>query len=208
LTCRIRPFSSLLSDWFEWACPGSLAWVIRLGPSGYILFLYEYASKVRGATIQINSIIATQLLVCFLVGCGSGEPAGSRPVAFETEFEVVSAAPGIDTDVVSVDSVAWRPFGFRLTPSNELEVDGSYEIHFRNSGDRRLVLRYDLRFLDRDGFFVDSFIPFGLPLELEPQGVTIDGGEFTIESVDLRHPDDLRTMFIAATIAIDATVGE
>ena len=70
------------------------------------------------------------------------------------------------------------------------------------------MLRYDLRFLDRDGIFVDSFIPFGLPLELEPQGVTIDEGEFTIESVDLRHPDDLRTMFIAATIAIDETVSQ
>lgn len=156
----------------------------------------------------MQTFIAIQMLATLLVSCGSGDPTGSSPDEFVAEFEIISAPTGVNSDVVKVDSVAWRPLSFRLTPSDELEVDGSYEIHFRNDGDRKMLLHYDLRFLDRDGIFVDAFIPFGLPFELSPRQIAIATGEFTIRSTDLRHPDDLRTMQITATIAFDGTTGD
>ena len=156
----------------------------------------------------MQTVIVIQMLAALLVSCGSGDPAGSRPVEFVAEFEFISSTPDVNPDVVKVDSVAWRPLSFRRTPSDELEVDGSYEIHFRNEGDRKLLLRYDLRFLDRDGIFVDAFIPFGLPFVLSAQQSATATGEFTIRSTDLRHPDDLRTMQITATIALDGPTGD
>ena len=137
-----------------------------------------------------------------LAACGMDDPVASGSTVFDFQLEVASTSADLSAETVAVDSVSWRPLGFRITSSDELEIDGDYEIHFRNHSDRQLILRYDLRFLDNYGIFVDSFIPFGLPLELIASSVTVEAGEFQVESADLRHPDELGIMVIAASIAI------
>ncbi len=139
-----------------------------------------------------------------LWSCGRpGDSLGSEPVELKVEFEILSA-PQSPAESVLVDSVRWQPLSFRhLIESDELEIDGSYKIWFRSVSDRSLSLRYDLRFFDRDGFFVDLFHPFGLPLRFGPMESVVDEGAFTIRSAELRHIDEVTTMRISARIAAE-----
>ena len=132
--------------------------------------------------------------VLFLTGCGSDGGTGPR------SSYVLTAPEGLGQAVV-VDSVRWSRTAFDTTPSGELEVTGPYEIHFRSTVGERLELWYDLRFLDRDGFLFDQFIPFGLPVVLAPGQTVVESGEFEIRSAELGL-GDVRTMRIAATVQV------
>ena len=137
------------------------------------------------------------LALLLAAGCGSSTgpdlPDGDG-LASRVEIEGDDAP----TAAVRVDSVAWRPR--RLLPLSfdslepELEIEGTYAVFFRNAGDAPLDLRYDLRFLDRDGFLIDVFNPFGLPLRLEPGATLRHGDTFTVRAATERQVEELATM--------------
>ncbi len=146
--------------------------------------------------------IAAAGMLLFLSGCGSGS-TGPRDSVFTSEF-VLSAGEDDDlAQAVVVDSVRWIPTAFDFSASGALEVVGPFEIHFRSVVDETLEMNYDLRFLDRDGFLFDRFIPFGLPVVFEPEQALVESGEFEIRSAELRL-DDVRTMRIVATVKAGA----
>ena len=109
-----------------------------------------------------------QLLVLGLlavVGCGDGSATGPRdPASLHTQLVVESAPAGM-TEAIVVDSAFWNPAALLLTgDAAVLEVEGPFSILFRNVAEEPLEMRYDLRFLDVDGFLVERFIPFGQPV--------------------------------------------
>jgi hypothetical protein len=141
---------------------------------------------------------ATWLL---LSSCGFGSGADSQSSVFDAEY-TLSAAEGLQQSVV-VDSVRWNPAAFDFPTPGLLEVTGLYEIHFRSVWDEKLEMSYDLRFLDRDGFLFDQFIPFGLPVVFEPGQALVESGQFEISSTELGL-QDVRTMRIAASVQVIA----
>ena len=141
--------------------------------------------------------IAAAGMTVLLSSCGSGS-TGPRVSVFTSEF-VLSAVDEDLAQSVVIDSVRWTPIAFDITASGELEVVGPFEIHFRSVVDESLEMNYDLRFLDRDGFLFDRFIPFGLPVVFQPVQALIESGEFEIRSAQMRL-DDVRTMRIVATV--------
>ena len=96
------------------------------------------------------------LAAAVINGCGTGDD-NDGIIPLMTEFEVERVEPGL-TSAVSIDSVFWQPLTFGITGSGELDIDGDYRIHFRNSAERDIELRYDLRFLDEEGFLILSLI--------------------------------------------------
>ena len=135
-------------------------------------------------------------LLC-MSSCGSGS-TGPRQSVFDFEFILSSEVTDLEQAVV-VDSVRWNSTAFDFLASGELEVIGPFEIHFRSVVDEALEMSYDLRFLDRDGFLFDRFIPFGLPVAFGPGQALIETGEFEIRSTQMRL-DELRTMRIVASV--------
>lgn len=140
---------------------------------------------------------------CLFVGaflisaCGGDGLTDAERVERRAVFVLTSAPAGLEEAVVA-DSIAWSPGFFRLVGDEELEIEGTFAIVFRNRATQSLELRYDLRFLDADGIFVDHFIPFGQPLLLEAGARQVGQGTFTIRSRDLAHPEWLATMQVVA----------
>ena len=137
-------------------------------------------------------------LWCSNASCSSGD-GPTDPVDAQLASEFRLDADGELAESVVVDSVRWEPLVFGFTTSDELELEGTYAIHFRNATERSLELRYDLRFLDRDGFLFDIFIPFGLPVSLGPAEGKLESGHFLIRSRD-SEPGVVKTMQIVATV--------
>ena len=135
------------------------------------------------------------IVLLWLAGCGGDRSANSQPLILRSEVEVVGL-PG----AVQVDSVAWAPRSWALTGSGKFEITGSYGLFFRNLSDQPLEIRYDLRFFDRDTFFIDIFIPFGLPLRLAPHEGRHDGDDFTIRVEEPRALDELQTMRVRVVV--------
>ena len=131
----------------------------------------------------------TLLVLCLLaaVACGDGSSMGPRdPASLHTQLVVESAPAGMQEAVV-VDSAFWAPAALLLTGDDAvLEVEGPFSILFRNTGEELLEMRYDLRFLDVDGFLVDRFIPFGQPVPLAAGQQVLQEGTFVI-----RTPPDI-----------------
>ena len=147
--------------------------------------------------------LATVMLLGGLVAaCGCGE-RGVDPddVAVRSEFLVAEAPEGLH-EAVGADSIRWEVLALGITEDDELVIDGSYYILFRSQTDQTVEMRYDLRFMDVDGFYVDRFIPFGLPIRLAPGQSREEKGNFTIRSGDLRRADYLTTLRIVATLAL------
>ncbi len=133
-------------------------------------------------------------------GCGLGGGAmGTAEVDRRTEV-VVEAGEGLE-EAVRVDSAFWQPNLFAAGSGEDLEVDGSFRVTFRNLTDLGLVVRYDLRFLDRDEFLIDLFIPFGQPLILEAGGTQEVEGTFSIRIRDERDIELIAIMRIVAKVA-------
>ena len=84
----------------------------------------------------------------------------------------------------------------------ELEVVGIYAIYFRNATDQSLQLTYDLRFLDADDFLFDRFIPFGLPVRLDPMESRLESGEFLIRWRQEEVFGLVTTMQIVASVRV------
>ena len=143
----------------------------------------------RGLLLMGAAVLATS--------CGGSGPTDADRVERRSEFVLASAPAGLE-QAVAADSIAWAPGIFHLVGDGELEIEGTYRIVFRSLTERPLELRYDLRFLDADGIFVDIFIPFGLPLRLEPGDAQAQEGTFTIRSRDLAYPELLATMQVVA----------
>jgi hypothetical protein len=139
-------------------------------------------------------------LVAFLglvTACGRDSDS-TLPAADRLKSVVVIAAADSAAAAIRVDSVAWRPRLLLPSPFDPLapalEIEGTYTVFFRNAGDAPIEVRYDLHFLDRDGFLIDVFNPFGLPLRLEAQTPVRHGEIFTIRASDERQIGELTTM--------------
>ena len=139
-------------------------------------------------------------LWCASTSCGTGDGL-TDPVDGQLASEFRLDAEGELKQSVVVDSVRWEPLAFGFTSSDGLELEGTYAIHFRNATQRNLELRYDLRFLDREGFLFDIFIPFGLPVSLGPAEGKLESGNFLIRSRD-PDPGVVKTMQIVATVSL------
>ena len=109
---------------------------------------------------------------------------------------------------MAVDSVFWRPLTAVFDASGDLDIDGLYRIQFRSAVERPVELRYDLRFLDEQGFLLDNFIPFGLPVILRGREVKLETGEFVIRSGDIRSIYEVVTMRIVARIDTAGVLGK
>ena len=152
--------------------------------------------------MRTGKVIAVAIgMLLLLSSCGSGS-TGPQVSVFASEF-VLSAVDDDLAQSVVVDSVSWTPTAFDFSASGELEVVGPFEIHFRSVEHQTLEMNYDLRFLDRDGFLFDRFIPFGLPVVFQPEQAMVESGEFEIRSAQMRL-DDVRTMRIVATVKAGA----
>lgn len=138
------------------------------------------------------------LAIAAAAGCGTGVDDGPI-VDLTSEYRVERAPAGLE-EAVAVDSVFWRPLTAAFDATGDLEIDGLYRIEFRSTAERRLELRYDLRFLDEQGFLLDNFIPFGLPVVLQAEEAKLEIGEFVIRSGDIRSIYDVVTMRIVARI--------
>ena len=79
---------------------------------------------------------------------------------------------------------------------------GIYAIYFRNATDQSLQLTYDLRFLDADDFLFDRFIPFGLPVRLDPMESRLESGEFLIRWRQEEVFGLVTTMQIVASVRV------
>ena len=113
---------------------------------------------------------------------------------------VVEAGEGLE-EAVRVDSAFWQPGIFAVGSEDKLEVDGRFRIIFRNLTDLELEVRYDLRFLDRDEFLIDLFIPFGQPLVLGAGAAREVQGTFSIRIREEREIDLIAIMRIVAKVA-------
>ena len=138
------------------------------------------------------------LVIAASGGCGTGIDDGPI-VDLTSEYRVERAPAGLE-EAVAVDSVFWRPLTAAFDATGDLEIDGLYRIEFRSTAERPLELRYDLRFLDEQGFLLDNFIPFGLPVVLQAEEAKLEIGEFVIRSGDIRSIYDVVTMRIVARI--------
>ena len=133
-------------------------------------------------------------------GCGLADGVkGSGEVGRRTEV-VVEAGEGLE-EAVRVDSAFWQPGIFAVGSGDKLEVDGRFRIIFRNLTDLELEVRYDLRFLDRDEFLIDLFIPFGQPLVLGAGVAREVEGTFSIRIREEREIDLIAIMRIVAKVA-------
>ena len=148
------------------------------------------------------SRMAAILLFCWVcaAGCGLADGAkGSEEEGLRTEV-VVEAGEGLE-EAVRVDSAFWQPGIFAVGSGDRLEVDGRFRIIFRNLTDLELEVRYDLRFLDRDEFLIDLFIPFGQPLVLGAGAAREVEGTFSVRIREEREIDLIAIMRIVAKVA-------
>ena len=173
-----------------------------LFPINYILRTRPIPSPQPTRTVAPIATIARLLPVLLLVlaaaSCGTGIDDGPI-VDLTSEYRVERAPAGME-EAVAVDSVFWQPLTAAFDATGTLEIDGLYRIEFRSTAERPLELRYDLRFLDDQGFLLDNFIPFGLPVVLQAEEAKLEIGEFVIRSGDIRWIYDVVTMRIVARI--------
>ena len=140
-------------------------------------------------------------------GCGlANDATGLEEVERRTEV-VVEAGEGL-AEAVRVDSAVWQPGLFAVGSGDSWEVDGRFRIIFRNLTALELQVRYDLRFLDRDEFLIDLFIPFGQPLVLGAGAAREVEGTFSIRIRDERDIELITTMRIVAKVAKRASGGD
>lgn len=176
----------------------------RLPPTQGAQAALRLARLVRGAVRGLLGPELTAILVLSgsIVACGSGERVlDPDAVALRSEFTVATAPEGL-LEAVCADSVRWEVRAFGITEDGELVIDGHYDIVFRSRADQAVDMRFDLRFLDNDGFYVDRFIPFALPVRLAPGQTKVEEGEFSIRSRELRGVEYLATLRIVATLAV------
>ena len=156
-------------------------------------------SFIAPASMRRMAAILLGPWVC-AAGCGLADGAkGSGEVGRRTEV-VVEAGEGLE-EAVRVDSAFWQPGIFAVGSEDKLEVDGRFRIIFRNLTDLELEVRYDLRFLDRDEFLIDLFIPFGQPLVLGAGAAREVQGTFSIRIREEREIDLIAIMRIVAKVA-------
>jgi len=121
------------------------------------------------------------LYLCCWLGCGSGDgPLDFQDVDPVTEYRIDDAPHGLEQSVV-VDSVRWEPLTLNTI------VPG---------------VTYDLRFLDADDFLFDRFIPFGLPVRLDPMESRLESGEFLIRWRQEGVVGLVTTMQIVASVRV------
>lgn len=143
------------------------------------------------------------LAFCALLACSGSSPSAPRDIERSTLVDITATPPELAT-AVHIDSVSWRPRlllpdPFDPNPSS-LDLSGTYAVFFRNIGQVPLLLRYDLRFFDLDGFLIDVFNPFGLPLRLEPGQTLQHGDAFEIRAADPRQLEELATLQVSVQV--------
>ena len=146
--------------------------------------------------------IGIGLLMVLWVGCFTGrDRVGSDREVLRSEVEFVEVDEGLESSV-QIDSLIWQPFlplpGSGLEGSGDF--DGAYQAVFRNVGTQEGWVRYDLRFFDREEFFLDAFIPFGQPVVLAAGEVKKIEGEFRVRLGDPRDIELLSLMRLGVRV--------
>ena len=139
-------------------------------------------------------------------GCSDGEgPTRSLlDDAQRMSLLIVEEAPAGSEAVVRLDSVGWRPTLVLPAPGQTLEISGDYAIGFYNDSDTAYELRDDLRFYDDDDFLIDNYIPFSLPVRLEPRMTTWQKGQFVLRGEPDAARYGLRTLRIVIRLTVAA----
>ncbi len=154
------------------------------------------------ATLTAAALTAVLGLTAW--GCGDPEdPLRWRsPEDLRTVLQIDSAPPGLSEAVV-VDSASWFPAVELPTgQENDVEVEGPFRIEFRNTSDRPLQMRYDLRFFDDTGFAIDWFIPFGQPVVFAAGQTRVEEGTFVVRTTPDLGRFGLAEMRIAARLTL------
>jgi len=144
---------------------------------------------------RISVVLAVLFVGCFAGDDGVG--GGGERQALRSEVEFVHDE-GLEGSVV-VDSLAWLPF-VPVPGFGGAEFEGVFVVDFRNVGEERVWVRYDLRFFDREDFLVDAFIPFGQPVELEAGETERVEGAFRVRAADPRDFERLSLMRLVARV--------
>lgn len=142
------------------------------------------------------------LVSCLLLlGCGDGDDKGRSLFDDDDRFTtlIIDGETAGHETAVRLDSVSWYPTTVLPAPGHTLEIVGDFAIAFHNDSDVILYLSDDLRFFDDDDFLVDNFIPFSLPLRLEPGAITWQRGEFVLRGGPDAARYGLRTLRIVIT---------
>ena len=140
------------------------------------------------------------VLALFLVGCFAGDDGfsgNSERQILRGEAEFVHDE-GLEGSIV-VDSLRWMPF-LPMQGFGGVEFEGVFVAEFRNIGEERVWVRYDLRFFDQEDFLVDAFIPFGQPVKLEVGEKKRVEGEFRIRAEDPRDFERLSLMRLVTRV--------
>lgn len=140
------------------------------------------------------------VLASFLMGCLAGDGGvggGGKGRELRSDVEFVHDE-GLEGSVV-VDSLGWLPF-VPVPGFGGAEFEGFFVVDFRNVGEERVWVRYDLRFFDREDFLVDAFIPFGQPVELEAGETERVEGAFRVRAADPRDFERLSLMRLVVRV--------
>ncbi|MEW6750226.1 MAG: hypothetical protein AB1505_04530 [Candidatus Latescibacterota bacterium] len=142
-------------------------------------------SAMRGSPCRGIPSVAFLVLLELLwawAGCDlTSNPGGPGRVAPRMEV-VVEPEAGLE-GAVQIDSLSWRPLPVELGPDLDVAFfEGTFSARFVSLAQREVEVRYDLRFLDEDGFLVDRFIPFGQPVRLPAGQVRRVSGEYSLRA--------------------------
>jgi hypothetical protein len=142
------------------------------------------------------------LLTLGACGDGTDPPTEPRePSELRTRLQIESASEGL-TEAIVVDTASWFPAALLPTGNlDDVEVEGPFRIEFRNTASLPVQMRYDLRFLDEDGFLIDRFIPFGQPVVFEPGQRLVEEGTFLVRTTPDVGRFGLAIMHIAARLS-------
>ena len=135
---------------------------------------------------RILAVLTLALVVAWVAGCGeSDRPLRQDEVQLTTQVLLQDEAQS----AVRVDSVSWQLGTLNFTIPEAVEIEGVFEIRFENITSNPIAVRYELRFLDEDGFLIDLEFPRGQPVDLEVHQLLDIGGSFFINLGDV---EDLR----------------
>jgi hypothetical protein len=126
--------------------------------------------------------VVAVLAMVWMTGCGLLDGA-TGPGSFQRRSVVLYEPAAGWEEAVLIDSITWLPAfvdtGYDM--GMDQTVDGTFAARFVNLTERRLQLRYELRFYDPDDFLMDSFFPFGQPVQLEGNETRWIRGDFALD---------------------------
>ena len=147
-------------------------------------------------------LLSLILLTLNVASCGNGSnPSSSEIIKKHHEIIFQEIHPKLE-GFVRIDSVSWIPLLPINLPNSLVEIPGIFSATIQNNSNEIIWLRYDLRFLDDEGFLVDDYIPFGQPIIIDPNSKQTLNGEFIVRSANIDQAMRMATMQFAARIRL------